>query len=85
MVRFVKLLNNKIIEAQSAINMKKTGWSYNVLGINKCINQTKNEPQTFSSQPAIPERLCYVLKHSHEGSFALASAHFFEQVTVSQQ
>lgn len=85
MLRFLKLLTNQATEAQFDINTKKIGWSQNVLGMDKGINQTKNKPQTVSSQPAVPERLCYVLRCNHEGSFTLASAHFFEQATVSQQ
>lgn len=41
-VQFVKLLPNKTTGAQSAINMKKTGWSQNVLGMDKHINMTKS-------------------------------------------
>lgn len=45
----------------------------------------KVQPQAVSSQPAIPKRLCRVLKHNHEGVLTLSSAHFFEKVTLSQQ
>lgn len=39
---FVKLFTNKTTEAQSAISTKKTGWSKNVLGMDKYINKTKS-------------------------------------------
>lgn len=45
----------------------------------------KVQPQAVSSQPAIPKRPCYVLKHNHESFLTLASAHFFETLTVKQQ
>lgn len=49
------------------------------------LTRQKVQPQAVSTQPAIPKRLCYVLKHSHKGFLTLASAHFFETVTVNQQ
>lgn len=45
----------------------------------------KVQPQGDTTQPAIPKRLCYVLKHNHEGFLTLASDPFFETVTVNHQ
>lgn len=49
------------------------------------ILREKVQPQAVSSQPAIPKRLCHVLKYNHEAFLTPTSAHFFEKVTVSQQ